>query len=132
MAPQANTVATVGLLCGGLDAGPIIDWMGGGRFLIVGSVLLGLITYLLFSQLATHPGWLLPLYTLAGLAASVIVAVPCVSYFCIDSHNSLRISPPVQRVFRPAPGGSSHKWMGKVLNQRTLLRGLCRLACASP
>ena len=85
MALQANTVATVGLLCGGLAAGPIIDWMGGGRFLITGSVLLGLITYLLFSQLAAHPGWLLPLYTLVGLAAGVIVAVP---YVMVDSFPS--------------------------------------------
>jgi hypothetical protein len=85
MALQANTVAAVGLLFGVLAAGPIIDWMDGGRFLIAGSVLLGLITYLLFSRLAAHPGWLLPLYTLVGLAAGVIVAVP---YVMVDSFPS--------------------------------------------
>ncbi|WP_426434518.1 MFS transporter [Bradyrhizobium genosp. P] len=82
---QANTVSTVGLLFGLLAAGPIIDWMGGGRFLIAGSVLLGLVTYLLFSQLAAHPGWLLQLYTLAGLSAGVIVAVP---YVMVESFPS--------------------------------------------
>jgi MFS family permease len=75
---RANNVATLCLTIGCVAAGAIIDRIGAGRFFTIGSVLLGVSTWLFYIEGATHPSLLLPLYALAGLLVGIVAGVPYV------------------------------------------------------
>jgi MFS family permease len=75
---RANSVATLCLTIGCVAAGAIIDRLGAGRFFTIGSVLLGVSTWLIYIEGATHPSLLLPLYALAGLLVGIVTGVPYV------------------------------------------------------
>lgn len=78
LALEANTLATLCLLIGCVAAGAIVDRIGAGRFFAIGSVLLGLATWLFYTRGATDPGLLLPTYALTGLLVGVVGGVPFV------------------------------------------------------
>ncbi|MGK9167589.1 MFS transporter [Inquilinus limosus] len=78
LALEANTLATLCLLIGCIAAGAIIDRIGAGRFFALGSLLLGLGTWLFYTWGAADPGLLLPSYALVGLLVGVVGGVPFV------------------------------------------------------
>jgi MFS family permease len=75
---RANSAATLSLTIGCIAAGAIIDRSGAGRFFVVGSVLLGVGTWLFYAHGATQPSLLLPLYALVGLLVGIVAGVPYV------------------------------------------------------
>lgn len=75
---QANSIATVMLCIGCLIAGMAADRYGSARCLIIGSVLLGVCSWLFYHLTATHPEQIFLLYGLAGLSVGVVGAVPFV------------------------------------------------------
>jgi MFS family permease len=76
LALQANSFAVFFLMVGCVLTGALCDRFGGGRVLVVGSILLGIATYALYSVTHTRPDLLLPLYGLAGLTVGTVAAVP--------------------------------------------------------
>lgn len=78
LALEANTLATLCLLIGCIAAGAIIDRVGAGRFFAIGSLLLGLGTWLFYTRGAADTGLLLPSYALTGLLVGVVGGVPFV------------------------------------------------------
>jgi MFS family permease len=78
VALQANSVATLCLGIGCIAGGAIIDRLGAGRFLALGSFLLGVSTWLFYIKGAAEPSLLLPLYALTGVLVGVTAAVPYV------------------------------------------------------
>lgn len=75
---EANSLATFCLSIGCVLAGYTVDRVGAGRFFMVGTVVLAVTTYVMYTQLHVHPEWLLPLYALAGFTVGTIGAVPFV------------------------------------------------------
>lgn len=75
---QANSIAIVFLSLGCIGAGYWADRAGAGRVFVVGSLGLGICTWLLYHTLGDHPSWLFPLYALTGLMVGTIGAVPYV------------------------------------------------------
>src|SRR5258708_33916873 len=78
VAVQATSVATLCLGIGCIAGGAIIDRLGAGRFLALGSFLLGVSTWLFYIKGAAEPSLLLPLYALTGVLVGVTAAVPYV------------------------------------------------------
>ena len=78
VALQANSVATLFLTIGCVLAGYSIDRLGGGRFFVLASPLLGGTAFLLFTGVAANPSWLYPLSALSGLSVGIVGAVPFV------------------------------------------------------
>jgi MFS family permease len=79
---KANLVASGVLVVSSVLAGLLVDRIGGGWHLLVGSILLGVATFLLYTEILYHPNWLPWLYALVGLCSGVFVAVP---YIMINS-----------------------------------------------
>lgn len=75
---QANSVATVMLIFGCIIAGALVDRIGAGVTLIVGSVLMAATSYTFFHVAATAPAYLFSAYALAGLCVGVVGVVPFV------------------------------------------------------
>jgi predicted MFS family arabinose efflux permease len=75
---RANSAATLCLTIGCVAAGAIIDRLGAGRFFTIGSVLLGVSTWLFYTESAAQPSLLLPLYALTGLLVGIVAGVPYV------------------------------------------------------
>ncbi len=75
---KANSVAIVCLSVGCILAGRLADRFGAGRTFIVGSILLGVVSWAFYTSLKAHPDWLFPLYAITGLCVGVIGAVPYV------------------------------------------------------
>jgi MFS transporter, MHS family, proline/betaine transporter len=75
---KANNVATLSLIAGNIIWGAIIDRIGPGRFFAVGCGLLGVSIWLFYTQSATAPSLLLPLYALTGLFVGIVGGVPYV------------------------------------------------------
>jgi len=75
---QANSVATLCLTIGCVIGGAVIDRIGAGRFFALGSPLLGISVWLLYTQGTADPSLLLPLYALAGFFVGVVGGVPFV------------------------------------------------------
>jgi predicted MFS family arabinose efflux permease len=75
---HANSVATLCLGIGCITAGAIIDRLGAGRLFALGSLLLGVSTWLFYTKGAAEPSLLLPLYALTGLLVGVTAGVPYV------------------------------------------------------
>jgi MFS family permease len=75
---RANNAATLGLTIGCAAAGAIIDRLGAGRFFTVGCLLLGVSTWLFYTEGVAEPSLLMPLYALTGLLVGVIGGVPYV------------------------------------------------------
>lgn len=73
---KANSVATFFLSIGCILSGLIIDRIGGARFFLFFSPLLGGMALVLFLALRADPAWLFPAYGLTGLSVGVIGAVP--------------------------------------------------------
>jgi MFS family permease len=78
MALKANSIATLCLAIGCVAGGAIIDRIGAGRFFAFGSLLLGVSTWLFYTESATEPSLLFPLYALAGLLVGLVGGVPYV------------------------------------------------------
>ncbi|MFF7707337.1 MFS transporter [Pseudomonas sp. NPDC007930] len=75
---QANSLAIVFLSLGCIGAGRLADRFGAGRVFALGSLGLGVCTWVLYHGLGEHPQWLFPLYSLTGLFVGTIGAVPYV------------------------------------------------------
>ncbi|MNP04232.1 Proline/betaine transporter [compost metagenome] len=75
---KANSLAIVFLTCGCILAGRIVDRIGAGRTFIIGSLLLGVMSWTFYTSLKAHPDWLFPLYALTGLSVGIVGAVPFV------------------------------------------------------
>jgi MFS family permease len=75
---QANSVAIVFLSLGCIGAGALADRIGAGKVFTVGSLALGVVSWIMYHSLQDHPQWLFPLYGLTGLLVGVIGAVPYV------------------------------------------------------
>lgn len=75
---KANSLAIVFLTGGCILAGRLVDWLGAGRMFIGGSLLLGIASWLFYSNLQEHPDLLFPLYAFAGLSVGIVGAVPYV------------------------------------------------------
>ncbi len=75
---QANSIATVMLIFGCMIAGALVDRIGAGVTLIVGSVLMAATSYTFFHVAATAPAYLFSAYALAGLCVGVVGVVPFV------------------------------------------------------
>lgn len=73
---RANSVATLFLSAGCILSGLIVDRIGGARFFMLFSPLLGLSALLTFFVLRADPSWLYPTSALVGLCVGVIGAVP--------------------------------------------------------
>ncbi|MGI4837088.1 MAG: MFS transporter [Janthinobacterium lividum] len=78
LALQANSVAIVFLSIGCIAAGALADRVGAGKVFTVGSLALGVSSWVMYHSLQSHPDWLFPLYGLTGLLVGVIGAVPYV------------------------------------------------------
>jgi MFS family permease len=78
LALQANSVAIVFLSIGCIIAGALADRVGAGKVFTVGSLALGVSSWVMYHSLQSHPDWLFPLYGLTGLLVGVIGAVPYV------------------------------------------------------
>ncbi len=76
LALEANVAATFFLSIGCVLSGALSDRLGGGRVLAVGSVLLGIATYALYTLVPARPDLVVPLYAAAGFTVGVIGAVP--------------------------------------------------------
>ncbi|CDY77002.1 L-Proline/Glycine betaine transporter ProP [Caballeronia glathei] len=74
----ANSAATLALGFGCITAGWIAGLVGPRRTIAVGAVALGACYYLLFREMAGHPGWLVPLYALSGFTVGVVAVIPFV------------------------------------------------------
>jgi MFS family permease len=80
-APLAFTgasLAALGLTFGCIGGGLLVDAVGRGLAMLLGSLCLGLSTYALFLDLTTGGAHFLPLYTLAGFFAGISGIVPAV------------------------------------------------------
>jgi len=75
---QANSIATVMLIFGCIIAGALVDRIGAGVTLMVGSVLMAATSYTFFHVAATAPAYLFSAYALAGLCVGVVGVVPFV------------------------------------------------------
>jgi len=75
---QANSVAIVFLSLGCIGAGALADRIGAGKVFTVGSLALGVVSWIMYHSLQDHPQWLFPLYGFTGLLVGVIGAVPYV------------------------------------------------------
>lgn len=75
---MANNLATLGLTVGVILAGLIVDRVGAGRFFAIGSPLLGIGVWLLYTKGAANPDLLLPTYALAGILVGLVGGVPFV------------------------------------------------------
>jgi MFS family permease len=75
---RANNAATLCLTIGCIASGAIIDRIGAGRFFTFGSALLGIGTWLFYTEGPAEPSLLLPLYALVGLLVGTIGGVPYV------------------------------------------------------
>jgi MFS family permease len=78
LALQANSVAIVFLSIGCIAAGALADRFGAGKVFTLGSLALGVSSWVMYHSLQVHPDWLFPLYGLTGLLVGVIGAVPYV------------------------------------------------------
>ena len=80
---QANSLATAGMIMGGVFMGWLTDRFGPGPVLLTGSLLLGIGAYLLYIGVKLNPSLIMPLYLLAGLSAGVgsVVAVIMIAAF---------------------------------------------------
>jgi MFS family permease len=74
---QANSLATLALGVGGVLVGWLTDRFGPGRVLLVGCPLLGVAAYALYALIPISPAFLIPLYTLTGLAVGIGMVGPC-------------------------------------------------------
>jgi len=61
MALKTNSIATFCLAIGCIAGGALIDGIAAGRFFALGSVLLGVSTWLFYTESATEPSLLFPL-----------------------------------------------------------------------
>jgi len=80
-APLAFTgasLAALGLTFGCIGGGLLVDAVGRGLAMLLGSACLGVATYALFLDLTTGGAHFLPLYTLAGFFAGISGIVPAV------------------------------------------------------
>lgn len=75
---QANTTATIGLCISVVIAGMACDRFGPVWVVSIGTPLLILSLYGLYMGVAWAPGWLMPLYALAGFFSGIIGIVPIV------------------------------------------------------
>ena len=75
---QANSLAIILLSLGCMGSGKLCDRIGAGPVLLVGSSLLAVTVWCLFTLLGAHPQWLFPLQALLGLLVGSIGAVPFV------------------------------------------------------
>ena len=73
---NANALAIVLASIGCVLAGLAADRWGVGKVYVLGGLFLLLSSALFYSQVASHPQWLLALYGLAGLGAGVLGAIP--------------------------------------------------------
>jgi len=74
---QANSLATLALGVGGVLAGWLTDRFGPGRVLLVGCPVLGVAAYAFYALIQISPEFLIPLYTLTGLAVGIGMVGPC-------------------------------------------------------
>ncbi|SNB51504.1 Predicted arabinose efflux permease, MFS family [Arboricoccus pini] len=74
----ANSFATLCLSVGCVLAGRLVDRIGGGRFFVLGGLVLGAASYLFYTWLPVHPEMLFWLYGLVGLCVGVVGGVPYV------------------------------------------------------
>lgn len=75
---QANSLATLMLIVGCILSGLLVDRFGAGKVLMVGSVLLGICSWLFFQLAAGSTASLFITYALAGLSVGVVGVVPFV------------------------------------------------------
>ena len=75
---QANSLATLMLIVGCILSGLLVDRFGAGQVLMVGSVLLGICSWLFFQLAAGSTASLFITYALAGLSVGVVGVVPFV------------------------------------------------------
>lgn len=75
---QASCIATLSLTIGCVLTGWLSDRFGDSRVLMVGSICLGLATYLFYFGIKDAPRFLLPLYALVGLTVGIVSIVPSV------------------------------------------------------
>jgi len=75
---QANSLATLMLIVGCILSGLLVDRFGAGKVLMVGSVLLGICSWLFFQLAAGSTAALFITYALAGLSVGVVGVVPFV------------------------------------------------------
>lgn len=73
---EAVSLATACLAVSCICCGLLADRLGASLFLVLCTPVLAASVYLLFALLPGHPGWLFPLYALAGAAVGVIVGIP--------------------------------------------------------
>lgn len=78
LAFEGNSVAALFLCFGCLGGGLLVDRIGRGAALLVGSLALLLATYALYVDLAAGGAHFLSLYALAGLSVGVVGVVPSV------------------------------------------------------
>jgi MFS family permease len=76
---QANSLAIVFLSIGCVVFGALADRFGAGRVLMLGCVMLGFTSLLLYQQMRVAPENLYPLYALCGFFVGVIGIVPSVA-----------------------------------------------------
>jgi len=76
---QANSLAIIFLSIGCVVFGALADRFGAGRVLMLGCVMLGLTSWLLYQQMRVAPENLYPLYALCGFFVGVIGIVPSVA-----------------------------------------------------
>lgn len=75
---QANSLATLMLIIGCILSGLLVDRFGAGKILMIGSVLLGICSWLFFQLAAGSTASLFITYALAGLSVGVVGVVPFV------------------------------------------------------
>ncbi len=75
---QANSLATLMLIVGCILSGLLVDRFGAGKVLMVGSVLLGICSWLFFQLAEGSTAALFITYALAGLSVGVVGVVPFV------------------------------------------------------
>jgi MFS family permease len=74
----AGSLAALALCFGCFFGGVLVDRIGRGPALLIGSVALAVTTYLLYLDLRSGATHLMPLYTLAGLSAGVTGVIPAI------------------------------------------------------
>jgi MFS family permease len=78
VALRANSLAALALTAGCVFVGWLTDRFGPGTVLTVGSPLLGVTAYLLYTAGTSDPWLTMSLYTLAGLTVGIVAVVPYV------------------------------------------------------
>ncbi|WKE64610.1 MFS transporter [Gallaecimonas kandeliae] len=76
---SANALATLAVMLGAVLAGHLSDRLGPGPVLAAFSLLLVASYGLMMTLLPLHPGWLKPLYALAGFGVGITGVIPAIA-----------------------------------------------------